>query len=505
MKIRVSPDRQQAHVVLLSSHQACKETTESDLVELLEASRIAIDDFSRQRVEELVKLFQSDKTTTEPFLIAKGTGPTESVDAEFVWDPSLKPEDTPENDKAAVNFYERHRFISVEAGTVIGTITPADRGKEGVDVYGDPIKVKQPPKDIKLGNDLELDEKTRTVRTTTTGQIIVETGKILLRPVTEIPGNVDFGTGNIDAACDVVVRGSVRDLFIVQSKKNITIQGMVDSAYLFAGGEITIIGGVKGRDKGIIEAEGGVNAKFLDSAYLIAGGDLKIAKEAIDNNIICAGTFDIEHGAIIGGRQYAMGGISANVIGSQTNVKTVVGIGCDPRRSRRLIEIRQKIEQANTIAENIRKNVEPLMQHMKRLTSEQREKATELMYKASELEQNIEQAEGEKKQIIDAFPDPTTVELEVSSRIYSGVVIIIANKFVTIKDQIDEPVTIVLRKVEGVTEMQVINKLSGSIRTLLAQPVELEQLEFPSRPEIDQPSAKGQEQSEQKAAVDTAS
>jgi len=500
IRIETSPDRLQAHVDIRAD-RSLKEVTEQDLCELLKAKGIVVNDSCREHINELAKLLQSASVPGEPFLVAQGTAPVEPVDAEFVWDEALKQDQTGPDDSGAVNFYERHKLVTVEAGVAIGKIVAPQPGKDGVDVYGKPAKPKRSPVKIRVGENVELDEETQTVRSKRAGQVIFEKGKVSVRSSLEVPGDIDFGTGNVDAASDILIRGSVHDLFIVKSKRTISVQGMVESAYLFAGGNITIVGGVKGRDKAIMEAAGDVNAKFLDSVYLIAGGDVNVAKEAIDNNIICGGSFDIRHGVIIGGRQFVMGDIRAKVIGSQADVKTVVGTGCDPRRSRSIIEIKQKIEQMRKLAEKIRLNVDPLLKQMKRLTANQREKATELMYKASALEQKIADMDAEKQEIVKAFPDITEVQLNVTSKIYPNTVIIIANKFLVIKEEVKGPVKITLRKVEGVTEMLLINGLTGSIRTLPAQAVGLEQLQFAARPEIAQPGTKPQEQADQSPAA----
>jgi len=489
LEIDISPDRQEAYV-LLRADQDHDHLVETEVYQQLKKRRIVLNDFVRERTKELLRLLEKGSVPAEPFLIAKGQPPTEPIDAEFVWDDAFKHETPPADDEGTVNFYERHKLVTVDPDTVIGYITAAQPGKEGIDVYGNPVKPRRRAVNIKLGGNVALDSDGKTVRSTSSGQVIIEGSKLSIRTVLDVPGNVDFETGNVDAASDVLIRGLVRDLFIVKSGRNISIRGMVEGAYLFADGDVTIVGGVKGRGKGLIEAGGNVHAKFLNHVYLVAGGDLEIGKELIDGTVVCGGQLRIKHGSIIGGQQYAMGDIHVKSLGSPVGVKTVVGAGCDPRLSRRILDLDRKITKTKEVIEKIQRNVEPLLQHLKRLMPEQREKATELMYRVSTLEEDIKRMEDEKQEIRSRFPEPTAVEIQVSSKIFPNTVVHIANKFAAVQSEIKGPVKIVLRKVAGVTQMLLIDRISGSIRTMRAQPVSLDVLELPDKPEIVQPGTK---------------
>lgn len=489
MKLEITPDRLQVYLVLRAARNAA-DLTDVDVVDLLKKGGIVINDNVNKRVTELIGQIESGKMPTEPVLIAEGQAPIEPADAELVWANSLKQKTAAQGDDGATNFYERHQIVTVEPETIIGHIEPPRKGEPGVDIYGKSVLPSRQPKKISMGQNVELGGDGKTVKATSAGQVILEKGKLTVRDVFEVEGNIDFTTGNVDAAGDVLVRGSVKDLFIVKATRNISIKGMVDSAYMFAGADITIVGGVKGRGKAIMEAAGDVHAKFLDSVYLEAGGNVEIANESIDNVILCGGQLLMKYGVIIGGCQFAMGGMRAKTVGSSTGVKTVVGVGTDPRHRRRLLEIEQKIQKSRVVVEKIRQSVAPLLQQIKRLNAEQREQATELVFKADSLEMNINEMEEEKNKLLSAFTDPTGVELSVTSKIFPNTYVHVAHRVTTIREEITGPLRIVLRKVEGITEMVLISKLSGSMRTLPAQRVELNDVKLPEKPKIAQPGAK---------------
>lgn len=462
--------------------------TEEQVLATLRENNVVTNDITRKHVKEFIEFLKSDKVSSEPFLIAEGKEVVEPVDAEFTLAEELRQKDAA-NDEAVVNFYSRHTVITVDAGTVIGKASMPIVGKEGADVHGKVIRPTRPPVDVRLGENVEMDPKTRLLKATSAGQVICERGKISVRGVYDISGDVCFETGNVDSATDVLVQGTVHDLFIVKSKRNISVRGLIESAYLFAGGNVTIIGGVKGREKAIIEADGDVNVKFIDSTWVRAGGLMEVARECLNANVICRGELDLRNGVIIGGHVFAVGGIRVKTLGSPANVPTTVGIACDPSELHKTFMIDEKIVQMTDVVGKIKKNVEPLMQQLKRLTAEQREKATELMYKSYEIEESIQKLQDQKVAILGAMPDPLSVAIMVSLTIFPNTEVVIGNKCYHFREEVKGPVRIELRKMEGVTEMVIVNRLSGSLRTLRAQPITADCVAFPERPHIHQPGS----------------
>ncbi len=294
----------------------------------------------------------------------------------------------------------------------------------------------------------------------------------------------------------MLVRGIVKDLFIVKSKKNISIGKLVEAAYLFADEDIEIFGGVKGREKAILAAKGNITAKFLEYVYLEAGGNVEISKQAMDSSIVCQGRLDIKNGSLIAGQSYACQGAIIKSLGSPSGVKTIIGIASNPFVFHRLFEIDQQVETEKQKIEKIRISVAPLMQQLKRLTPEQREKATELMYMADSLESENTNRHKEKEELLASMPDPNTVELTVLSKILPNTEVRIGNRYTTIKEEIKGPVKILLRKIEGVTEMVQVSQSSGSVHTFKSRKLDISSIELPQKPEIAQPGTENKDISE---------
>jgi len=491
-KIEVADDHLKAWAVFRPGPAPA--VTEAALYEWVRAHRISLNEFVRGRLSELLALLQAGQVPAEPFLLSEGRAPVEPLESCFVWAPEFAASDHGPQDEASVNFYERNRLVTVDAGTVVGRIDPGRPGDNGVDVFGRPILPTQTYGKFGIGENVELTEDGQGVRATLAGQVILSRRKIHVRGVCAINGDIDFSVGNVDSASDVLVYGAVHDLFIVRSRQNISIKGMVEAAWLSAQGDITIIGGVKGRGKGIIEAGGDLRAKFLNSVYATAGGELEIGSELIDSHVLCRGDLKIRHGSIIGGCQYAVGRVVAKSIGSPGGVKTVVGAGFDPQAVLRLFEIERDMKKKQDVVEKVKSNVAPLLKQLKRLTADQREKATELMFRAEALEAEIAKLREEQKAI--ALPTAVEeggrdlVEITAINHIHPNTVLHLADRVVTIREELPGPIKIVLRKVQGVTEALLVNRSSGSVRTLRAGQVTPDEIIVPARPEFVQPGAK---------------
>jgi uncharacterized protein (DUF342 family) len=491
--LQISPDRLRAFLVVRPD-QNREPITRDDIITLINDNKIPVRAELLKRVDEIMTIFKGG-LPREPILLTEGIPAKEPGDAEFVWTEKFQ-QKTPsaDEDETAVSFYDRHKIVTVEAGEIFGEIRPPVPGKDGVDVYGAAVKPSYSPKSIKLGKNVEISPDKRTIKSTSSGQVILQDNKISVNSVLDVKNNVDFETGNIDSATSVCVRGNVCDLFRVQTKQHITVQGMVEASYLQADGDITIVGGVKGRDKALIEAGGDVSAKFVNFVYLDAGGKVTICKEAIDSVILAGDVLDIRFGSIIGGHSFGLKGVKAKSIGSPAGVKTVVGAGLNPLTFKRIFELEQSIKKTKEIIEKVQASVQPFLQQLKRLTPEQREKATELMFKSQEMEMQIEEQKKEIEAHQSSLPPYSEVEIFASSRILPRTQVFIADRYATIQEEIKGPVKVVLRQVEGAKELMLINQLTGSVRSLIAGKLDPETadkvLDLPAKPEIKQPGAK---------------
>ncbi len=489
VKVQVSPDRVRCFLVLRPADNYSN-FSELDFFEALQQYKIKLTSSVKERVQSLYNLVKKGSIPADPYLVAEGQASTEPTNQEFIWDEKYKPASPGVDDQEIINFYEQHKLITAEANAALGYIRQGAEGKDGVDVYGNAVKPRKKSLPLRLGEYVALDPDGKTIRSTSSGQVMLQGNKISVRRVLDISGNVDFETGNIESASDVLIRGCVKDLFIVRSKATISVQGMVEAAYLFAGEDITIVGGVKGREKALLEARGNIHAKFLNFVFLEAGGDVEICKESIDGIVICNGRFDLTNGSLIGGQTFAAKGAEIKSLGSPAGAKTIVGVGFNPLDYCKIMEMEAAAQKEAEIVQKVRSSVEPLLKQLKRLTPEQREKATELMFRAETMEQEIKKKEEEKARILATFPPFSEVEIRITGRILPNSQIHVCDKFTTIHEEIKGPVKFLIRQVDGHKELVMVNLLSGSSRILVCGKLDRESLNIPPKPEISQPGSR---------------
>lgn len=464
ISVAVAPDKMQAFVRVGPVGDRLALEAEK-VLEALEKAKVAITEQVSSRVAELVKLLGEEKTPEEPFLVAKGTPSTEGQDGRFEWAEELQPKQREAGSDDQVDHYEQ-RIITVEEGAALGQVVPPVPSQEGADVHGNSLTSTRNPVEVQLGDNVKLADDGRTVLATVDGRVEHAGHRLLIHSVLEVKGDVDFKTGKINSAIDVHIRGSVQDLFEVRSKRSIFVQTLVGAATLEAGGDIVVKSGITGKDKGTVTAEGGVAARFCDAVTIRAGGDVEIIKEVINSRVRTDGRLVVARGALIGGWTHAKEGAEIRVLGSQADVKTFLSVGTDPEVCKKAAELDEPIAKHRQAAKKIQAAVQPLLAARKRLTASQRERATELIYEAQNLEAAVSTLEQQKQQMLDEAKPETEPVITVMSQTYSGVTMVVEGMAVTFDEPRRGHIKIMRRKVENVTEVVLVDQLSGSVTIL---------------------------------------
>ena len=173
------------------------------------------------------------------------------------------------------------------------------------------------------------------------GHVTLTDGRVFVSDVYEIPANVDASTGDVIYDGNVHIKGSVLTGYSVRARGDIEINGVVEGAYIEAGGQIILRRGMQGMNKGILKAQGNIITKFLENAEVIAGG--YVSTDSILHSDVSA-----KGDIIVGGRRgYVTGGLirSGSLISVKTAVQawenTVLEVGVDPK----ILEEFKKVEQ----------------------------------------------------------------------------------------------------------------------------------------------------------------
>ncbi|HEX3047067.1 MAG TPA: FapA family protein, partial [Bacillota bacterium] len=277
-----------------------------------------------------------DSRTLTEILFAKGALATDGTDAEFrilhelvdlhrVFIGGLV-----EDEHGRVDYHLVKTLNSVEKGDLVAEKIPAVPGSNGFDLRGQVIPAVQGrDREVKLGKNLTWDDQGLKVYATSGGKPILINKCLHVLPVHEVEGNVNFHTGNINFAGNVVIQGDVESGFKVEAEGEIVIMGGVEEgAEISAGGKLSIRGSVFGMDKTKIECGGDFFAKELERVHLKCKGTV-LVKDAImhcqvnaENKVIVEGG----KGWIVGGAIHAGESIEARTFGSRMGINTELEI-----------------------------------------------------------------------------------------------------------------------------------------------------------------------------------
>ena len=187
-----------------------------------------------------------ENPSEEPVVIARGTSPQPSKDAElqlyFKQELQTAPGVTSSGN---VDYRETLQIPYVQPGTPLARKTPAVWGEPGMTVLGEKIPAPK-PKDFSLqeGANTRLDSTGETIKSKIYGFPKMEKkGLIHSFSVTNEflhPGDVDLSSGNIRFQGDITIQGSISEGMSVLAGGKLLVQGSVNSAAIQSGSHLTV-------------------------------------------------------------------------------------------------------------------------------------------------------------------------------------------------------------------------------------------------------------------------
>jgi len=478
LKVTVSEDHLKVWVELgCAAAPGAPAPTAAQLLAALKGAHVAINEAVQKRVEELVAACSGAGPRPGKFLVAEGRAPQEAQDGTFEWALELRSKTAQSGDGDKVDYFAVSAIVTVAADTLLGRTLPPKDGQTGVDVHGRellPRKAKGTP--LKAGPGVKFvagdAEQVVAVRD---GRVMLPPGQIRVEEVLALPHDVDFGSGSVEACVDVLVQGTIRANFRVHTTKSLTVKRAIEAADVTAGGDITVLGGIFGQEgAGTVRAGGSVSALLLNEVDLRASGDVRFQKEALNSRLHAGGRLLGQTGTLIGGQAYAREGIEVRVLGSEAGVATSVATGVDVNILRRTHPMEVEIKELRKSAEQIRQAVQPLMANLKRLLPAQRERATELLCKADDLDARVYDLRKEAERLVQQGTPQGTPHVVVADALHPGVTVGIGTRETRIQRFVPGPVKIEMRKIADVTEMVAVNQRTASVTVLPSTEVDLD-------------------------------
>lgn len=359
--VKISQDNMQAWVCLYPPKKG-QDFYDRDLIlKFLEENKVV-----RGLHESNISAIAKKHVYEREILIAQGKEAVEGNPGyyEFFFDTSDKRKPAIRED-GTVDYTSMTSLSNVKAGDLVALYHHATPNENGYDVKGKETKSKPGKELVPLKcRNVSHDKNPDEYRADVTGKIDYRAGKIDIKDVHEVRGDVDLIEGKIEFYGDIHIQGNVGAGVIIRASRNVFIEGVVESAEIYAGGDVVITRGIQGGQKGIIAAKGNVSAEFIEHATVEAGGNVR------SNSFINATVYAEEmvvaegkNGLILGGNVRGLKGVSATVLGNEMETKTFVASGYSEDEYEKYLDAHQRENEAQA---NLSDVVERMTEILKR-------------------------------------------------------------------------------------------------------------------------------------------
>ena len=440
----------------------------AEVIAALERGRVRITDAVRARLAEHTNP-EGHFTAGPGTVLAAGTPAVDDVPAQLrVYHQQAQAEGLESLDP-----HSRSGLAIVAKGQTVADAIAYAKGTDGVDVLGRPIQRKRAATaKVALGRNVALEADGKTIAAQESGCLHVEGLRLWVEPRLAIPGDVDFSTGNIHFDGDIVIGGTVLDLFSVWTSGDLYVHGAVEAARVEAGHDLTVDGGIMGKEKGKCQSGGNVRAKYITNAELAAQAEVIVRKEIVNSHIVCGGSLTVESGMLVGGRTTVRGSVSCSTLGSDAEVRTLVEVAVDlalrETAPKAMAAVHAKQHQAQVFRQEagaIRTN-----------TTDARSLAADKLGEAMVLDMEIDADLALLRQQL-AAADALPGEVLVKETIHAGVTVRCGTLQAPIATTMAGPVRISIREMHGGPALVAINQLTASVIRLPHQVRVVDELE----------------------------
>lgn len=422
---KVTEDCMEAWVFLPEPHKGEDYYSKETIMQFLDENGIK-SGFHTSNIAAIAKKHVYERE----ILVARGQAPINGENGyyEFFFDteshrkPAIREDGT-------VDYSAMSSLSNVEEGQKIAEYHPAIQPQNGYDVLGREIVTKPSKEMLPLrGKDISNDKDKNIYIAKVSGKIDYKNGAIDIKNVHEVRGDVDNVTGKIEFFGDIHIQGNVGAGVVIRASRNVTIDGVVESAMIYAGGDVVLSKGIQGNQKGYIAARGNVSAEFIEHCKVEAGGTIR-SNSYINSDVYAAEMVMAEgkNGSIIGGIARGLKGISALNIGNEAETKTFVASGYSAEDYERYVDVFQKeTEVQKKLSDTVDKMTELLK--LKRLGKDITPEATDrelmnLNEKKDEYFEILDKTRTEKENLTEIIEKGKGSVILANDKIYRGVTV----------------------------------------------------------------------------------
>ena len=384
------------------------------------------------------------KASDENYLVAAGKPALHGEDGKLIF--HVKPSE--ENvrfdldEEEEINYKENDLITNVSTEQHLSTIVDAQPPENGIDIYGRTLDAKEgQPLKFKQGQGIFIDGN--KIFASSHGRFIYEHGELSVNPVYNVLGDVDLTIGNITFIGKITIQKDVLDDFYVSGQEGVEIGGVVAAATVESNGNISINGGVNGKGRAFIKAQGIIESKYFNEVNVVGWKDIVVTKSIMNSIVKTKGKVDVPNGSIIGGEVSALMGIDVGIVGSDMGTMTTVIAGQDYELQDRLKAYESQLLEIGQEIDRIDRVIGPILSNKQKLLALPVDKKKHLKSLLEGLKNYREQqarVRAESESLQKSASEVSVKEIRVRKMLYSGVRVTIGNCKKIIKMEIKGPV-----------------------------------------------------------------
>ena len=377
----------------------------ADVVRALEEMGVAYG-INQQAIREAIERATATANKVQA-VVAQGVLPVHGTDAKINYrlpeEAVLRP--LPTLLDGSIDYLQLDPARYVQAGQLIATVVPAQRGRPGRTVTFPPQTVPQRPgkeANLRAGEHVEASSDNLQFTAETAGYVYLAGERLSVLPATPISADLQ---GEQVFTGALVLKGNLRPGAQVRVQGNAAVGGQCEGASLSARGTCYLRMGAKrssiAADNNILLGDSAVDCTLSTRRKVIA------LHEQVQ---------------IAGGRIVAFEGVEAYTIGTPAWTPTEVVVGVDTLGDERLFEIAEEIRQCEDNLQKINTALRPFTSVTAEVNSlEKKEAIQRLMAHRRRLEARLRELEHEKRAITIQVNAVPRAEVSVYGTVYPGV------------------------------------------------------------------------------------
>lgn len=395
-------------------------------------------------MEENISEALMERNWGQEFLVAEGKPPVNGIDAKIEYRfPLPKERMGPKADeKGNVDYHDLGLIFNVRKGSPLAERIPPTEGTSGTTVLGAEIAAKN-GKDVLIpkGKNTVADNEEKLLYAVIDGNVTIIDNKVVVDPVMQIPGDVDYSSGDIDFVGDVIINGNINTGFKVKAEGNIEIKGFIEGAEVTAGGSILVKGGITGGVKGIVRARENISCRFIENSRVEAGKDVLVRDSIMQSFIKAGGSVRVndKKAIIVGGIIQAFQEVESKVLGSQLATQTIVEVGINPHYREEYQKLLKTKNEKKKVFDNLSNNLQVFQKSgisPENLTETKRLTLLKMLEEFKKLRQELNEMDERTLYLEEQFNRVNAAKVKVLETVYPGVRISIGQSIYIVNDAI---------------------------------------------------------------------